>query len=181
LPSPLSPSNPVGLRVFSLSNDFVSYPTKSSSLALARHLGVFTFKKPLSYWGNMSTTSLVQKAPRSRDSTLQHLKNPEPFLFTLGFPRASWRLCRLPRKSRSQGLATLSARLSTLDPLEASFSSRRSGASPFRAFLLSSDRKKVSLLLSARALSYQTQRPDIGASAASSHRKSRSPFRSPRV
>jgi hypothetical protein len=60
-------------------------------------------------------------------------------------------------------------------PSEASFSSQRSWASPFRAFLLPGDRQDVSTLSSAPALFQQTSRPVAGAPAASAPRKSRPP------
>lgn len=69
--------------------------------------------------------------------------------------------------------------LSTFKPSEASFSLQRSLAFPFRAFLLLSDRFRVSSASSALALSQQTCRPVIGASAAFSHLRSRSPLSLP--
>jgi len=74
-----------------------------------------------------------------------------------------------------QGLATLLRCIVPGCPWEASFSSQRSKVSLFRALLLSSDRWRVSSPLSAPALSHQTHRPGIGASAAYSHLKSRPP------
>jgi len=47
---------------------------------------------------------------------------------------------RPTQKSRTQGLATLSTSRTVPTPSEASFSSQRSWASPFRAFLLPGDR-----------------------------------------
>jgi len=60
-----------------------------------------------------------------------------------------------PRKSHPQGLATLSV-TSVVPPLEASFSSPRSWAFPFRALLLPRDRKGVSTSPSALALPTKT-------------------------
>jgi hypothetical protein len=68
---------------------------------------------------------------------------------------ASGNRCPDPRKSHPQGLATLSV-TSVVPPLEASFSSPRSWASPFRAFLLPRGRKGVSTSPSARALPTKT-------------------------
>jgi hypothetical protein len=153
---PLSSFSTPDLRVFNSSNDFVSYPTESSSLALARHLGVLSFHKPLSYLGNMSTTSLVRKAPRCHSSALQHIKNQKPFFCTLGFPKASRRMVPSPREVTPAGFGYPLGVFLPSDSLEASFSSRRSWASPFKALLLTRDRKKVSLLLSAPALGPKT-------------------------
>jgi hypothetical protein len=102
-----------------------------------------------------------------------------PFPKHLGFPQNVPEACLAPEKSRPQGLATLSTRLPAPYPVEASFSPQRSWASPFRALLLSRDRRKVSLPLSAPALPCETSRPRIDASAASSPLKSRTPFCSP--
>jgi len=59
---------------------------------------------------------------------------------------ASAARCPAPRKSRPRGLATLSA-ASAIGALGASFSPRRSWASPFRALLLHGDRKNLSASL----------------------------------
>ena len=123
----------------------------------------------------------VPRAPRVHFAALQHIKNRRPFSQHLRFSPRVPEACPAPGKSRSQGLATLSARLAISCPVKASFSLRRSWASPFRAFLLSGGRRKVPLPLSAPALCCETSRPRIGAPAAFSHRKSRAPFSSPKV
>jgi hypothetical protein len=59
--------------------------------------------------------------------------------------RSVFKTLPVSKKSRPQGLATLST-VSAHRPLAASFSSQRSWASPFEAFLLSHGRKMVSHL-----------------------------------
>lgn len=174
--SPLSPFSSSGPRVFDHRRRSARSRTDPSSSALARHLGVLTFHGPPSYLEEPFPIPLFQKrlASAFRPHSICGAKGPSQKLtgFSPWVPAA----CLASGKSRSQGLATLSARLSTLRPLEAFFSSQRSRASPFRALLLSGDREKVSLPLSAPALPCETSRPRIGASAASSHLRSRTPY-----
>jgi len=96
-------------------------------------------------------------------------------VFRTGVPRA------LPcsREGTPSGLATRLTCLSTHTSLEAYFSSQRSWASPFRAFLPSGGRHGVSPGLSALALSYKTSRPCTGAPAVLSPLRSRPPLRYP--
>lgn len=78
------------------------------------------------------------KAPRLSFLALQHTQVRGPF-FSVFLRRPSGRRCLVSRKSRPQGLATLSAD-SAPELLETSFSLRRSWASPYRALLLPGDR-----------------------------------------
>jgi len=177
---PLSPFKPSDLRVFSPERRSARFHANPSSPALPRHLGVLTFHKPPPYLGSGDyAPHPVPVTPRFRFLALQHMKSKVPFPkhpeFSPDVPKA----CLAPEKSRPQGLATLSTCLPAPYPVEASFSPQRSWASPFRALLLPRDRKKVSLPLSAPALPCETSRPRIGASAASSPLKSRTPFSSP--
>jgi hypothetical protein len=94
------------------------------------------------------------ETPRLSFAALQHSQIQEP-LFSLLLRRASEALCSASRKTRPQGLATLSAARAPEFP-EAFFSFRRSWASPFRAFLLPGDRPGLSTGPSAPALSPET-------------------------
>jgi hypothetical protein len=104
-----------------------------SSFALRRHRSVVSFRKPPSYSRPTSTVIRFPKTPRVSFDALQHIRIEEPF----GSPNHSARrpsgVALHTRKSRSRGLATLSAAFA-LQPLDASFSIQRSWASPFRAF-----------------------------------------------
>ena len=65
------------------------------------------------------------------------------------------------------GIGSIGGPIGLEDEDEAYFSFERSWVYPYNALLLLDDRKKVPLLLSALALSYQTLlKPDTGASAA---------------
>jgi len=93
----------------------------------------FPFHKPPSYRCPTSTVIRLPKAPRVSLTTLQRMRIEEPFFSRhLAVKRPSG-FALHTRKSRSQGLATLSA-ASALRTLEASFSVQRSWVSPFRAF-----------------------------------------------
>jgi hypothetical protein len=99
-------------------------------------------------------TSRAMETPRLSFAALQHSQIQEP-LFSLLVREASGALCSASRKTRPQGLATLSAARAPEFP-EAFFSFRRSWASPFRAFLLPGDRPGLSTGPSAPALSPET-------------------------
>jgi hypothetical protein len=103
-------------------------------------------------------------------AALQHIQTEEPF-FSPDRSRTFERLCRAFQKPHPQGLATLSV-ASALLPSEASFSSPRSWASLFRAFLQPPGPTVVSHGRSAPTLSCQTHRLGNGASAASAHEAS---------
>lgn len=108
-------------------------------------------------------------------SALQHSQTCEPFFFTASYEEASPNRSLEPGKSRLQGLATLWTTFVRAS-LRASFSSRRSWALPFRAFLPWVNREKVSLRSSALALPSQTFQPGSGASAIFSPPMSRPPY-----
>jgi hypothetical protein len=81
-------------------------------------------------------------APRLSFVALQHSKIQGPFFSPLS--RRPEGVALPPRKPRPQGLATLSA-VSAPESLGASFSPRRSWASPFEALLSHGDRKDLSI------------------------------------
>jgi len=111
---------------------------------------------------------------------LQHLLEAIAPLCAPPFDEASGKRCPVLRRCRPQGLATLSADWA-FAPSRAYFSSQRSWALPFRAFLLPGDRRKVPLpRLRSCASPQDPWGPRIGASAASSHPESRAPHRHPR-
>jgi hypothetical protein len=84
--------------------------------------------------------------------------------------------CRAPWKCHPQGLATLSVVSSLPQPLRASFSSRRSWGSLFRAFLRFRDGKKSFLpFLPFLLFPAKPTRLDAGAPTACTHRSSRAP------
>jgi hypothetical protein len=100
-----------------------------SSLALPRHLGRLA---PL----RAVTSSLPNITPRLSSSALQHLQVSQPFFFTYVFDLSAGktlpRLPGVPLPGFGYPLSELSLANSLL---EASFSSLRSWASLFRAFL----------------------------------------------
>jgi hypothetical protein len=81
----------------------------------------------------------------------------KPFLFTLLLRERPGTVALIPG-SHTLGFGYPLDVSSTFKPLEASFSSQHSGASPFRAFLLLSDRRRLSSPLSALALLHQISR-----------------------
>lgn len=92
-------------------------------------------------------------APRLSSSALQHVRMKKPFVSL--FSKRPKDLCPAFRKSPPQGLATLSG-IFVSSPWGTSFSSQRSWASLFRAFLLSGDRKTLSDLSLRSCASLQT-------------------------
>jgi hypothetical protein len=123
----------------------------SSSLALRYHLGVLLFRS--------LSSPFQERIPCRNGTTLQHFPETKTrFLFekrvAVLFSRSTLRVW-LPFQWFLVSI-----------PCEAYFSFERSWAYPYSALLLLDDRKKVPLLLSALALSYQTLlKPDTGASA----------------
>jgi len=114
---------------------------EESSCPLQRHLGVFLSCLPPSYSTNVSTTSLVRKAPRRSFFALQYIQNREPF-FSLPLRKAPRMRCPACEESHASGFGYPLAVSQTPYPSEASFSSQHSWASPFRAFFLPSDRSE---------------------------------------
>ena len=97
-------------------------------------------------------------------------------MITLPLGRASGVRCRAPWKFHPQGLATLSVVISLPQPLRASFSSRRSWGSPFRAFLRLRDGKESFFsFLPFLLFPAKPTRLDAGAPTACTHRGSRAP------
>jgi len=95
-----------------------------------------------------SARVLGRPKPTSVGASLE-LRRPSAFQDPTALLRtphgASAARCPAPRKSRPQGLATLSA-ASAIGALGTSFSPRHSWASPFRALLLHGDRKNLSVI-----------------------------------
>jgi len=174
-PSVVSVPRPSGLRPSEASG--LSQQPKPSSPALHRHLGVFTSHAPPRYSRPTSTVSRFPKAPRGSFLALQHLNLRNPS-FHSPSPKSVRSALPCAPEGTSSGLATRSTCASVPQASKASFSPQRSWALPSRAFLLSGDRSNVPARLSAPALPYETSRPRTGASAASSHLKSRVPSRS---
>lgn len=88
--------------------------------------------------------SHLRKAPRSSFSTLQHLRIQAPF-FSTSDSEGVWITLPCHPEVPSPGFGYPLDGVSCLEPLKASFSSQRSWASLFRAFLLSSDQIDVSI------------------------------------
>jgi len=125
-------------------------------------------------------TSRPQHTPRLSFLAPQHLPEPLTLLFTPSLERASDQVCLPNQKSRTQGLATLSA-------MSAKKSLKRSLSTPNTLGLLPSELSSHTVIepsfpmtLSTPALGYKTHpRPRNRAPAASSHPMSRTPLRSP--
>jgi len=121
-----------------------------------------------------------QRTPRLSCLASQHLPEPLTLLFTPSFEKASDQVCLPHQKSRTQGLATLSAMSATKSLIE-------SLSTPNALRLLPSELSSHTVIepsfpmtLSTPALSYETHiRPCSQASAASSHPMSRTPLCSP--
>ena len=98
---------------------------------------------------------LQNQAPRLSFHALQHLRIKVPFL-SLPVIRKRMEYIALYPKSPTPRVWLPSLWRQLLSPLETSFSSQRSWASPFKAFLLSHGRIILSNDPSAPALSYKT-------------------------
>jgi hypothetical protein len=110
---------------------------------------------PSPYQRLMPTMSRLQKTPRFGFPTLQHCQVLMPFLpRNRLIPRPIG--VTLPTGSPALRVWLPSQRCQLSRPSEASFSSPRSWAYPFRAFLQLGDPKTVSSLCSAPALSRKT-------------------------
>jgi len=110
-----------------------------ASPALPLHHSVSHSNSPLLYWQPGDRPSHVQKAPCLSSPALQHVRIQEPF-FSL--PRSRKRLSGIPfhPEGSHSGFGYPLCELEVPRPSEASFSSQRSWASPFRALLLPGDR-----------------------------------------
>jgi hypothetical protein len=106
---------------------------------------------------------LCRETPRMHPRPFSIPGSRNPFSH-LARDQASERYCLAVRKSRLQGLATLLA-ASAPRPTEACFSFPRSWASLSRASFRARGRTPVSRVLSALALSCQTEWPDTGTPA----------------
>jgi hypothetical protein len=145
---------PPDLRVFSRWLPGRSFQTTGcSSLALRRHPSVSSLSSPLMTPGLSSTRKPGSQAPRWNFATLQHFRTQKPF-FSLLAKRPKDLALSLESPTRRVWLPSRWCQL--LEPLAASFSSQRSWASPFEAFLPYLDRNTVSGISSALALPYQT-------------------------
>jgi hypothetical protein len=135
----------------------------SPLLPSSGHLSVLPIRSPSPYQALLPTRRTLQKTPRLSFFALQHFQVRSPFF-------SSNRLAGRPKNlATSLGSSTLrvwlpSRCLQPSQPLEASFSSQRSWASPSRAFLLPDDRSWVSPEPSAPALPCET--------SSASHRRS---------
>jgi len=98
--------------------------------------------KPRCFSRPRSTPKPGVTAPRLSFTALQHSHVNSPFIALLS--KCPEDVALSPRKSRPQGLATLSTVSARSHP-EASFSFPRSWASPFEALLLPDDRRNVSV------------------------------------
>jgi len=110
-----------------------------ASPALPLHHSVSHSKSPPIYLQPRDRPSRVRKAPCLSSPALQHFRIQEPFFSLL---RSKKRLSGLPSHSEGShaGFGYPLCELIVQRPSEASFSSQRSWASPFRAFLLPGDR-----------------------------------------
>lgn len=116
--------------------------SSSSSLALRRHLSVLTSQAPPLYMRLMPTMNRIREAPHSECSALQHIQIACSYL-SLSFESVRPALLCGPEVP-PLGFGYPFDGVQVTRPSGASFSSQRSWASPFKAFLRPNDREMLS-------------------------------------
>jgi len=111
-----------------------------ASLTLYRHLSVSTSNSSSLYLKPGDPPGLFQKTPRLSSPALQHFRIKKPFFFTPPSPGKRPQGLPSPMEGSYPGFGYPLYELAVFSPSEASFSSQRSWASPFKALLLLSDR-----------------------------------------